>query len=220
MGAMPYRIAVFDFDGTLVDTSEPIVLGIEAALRSADLPPRSRGDILPLVGLGLERVLERLAGGPGDPARTARMVKAYRTRFDEVVAGRTRPYPGIDEALGRIRERGLALAIATSRSRDSLEALLDAHGLRERFEMLVTAQCVPRTKPAPDMLHRVLAHFGAAPREAVMVGDTTYDLEMGRAAGTATCAVTWGSHGPDVLAPLADRMVHEARDLPAALGAG
>jgi len=215
-----YRLVVFDFDGTLVDTREPILLSINAALRSVGLPAREPHEILPLVGLGLERVLAQLAGGGRDAAAVGRMADAYRAHFDTVVAGRTRPFDGVVDALDRLAASGATLAIATSRGMASVEAILAAHGLRHRFALLVTAHCVPHTKPEPDMVRKILADLGAAPGDTVVVGDTTYDLAMGRAAGTATCGVTWGSHGKHALAPLADHLAERASDLPGVLRGG
>ena len=212
---MRYGLVVFDFDGTLVDTSEPILLSINAALGSAGLPPRPREDVLPLVGLGLRRVLPRLARAP---CHVAALPEASRAHVDTVVAGRTRPFDGVVDALDRIAGRGARLAIATSRSKASLEAILDAHGLKGRFALLVTAHCVPQTTPEPDMIHKSAADLRADPRRAGMGGDTTYDLAMGRAAGTATCGVTWGSHDATALRPLADHLAERAADLPALLG--
>lgn len=204
-----YALAVFDFDGTLVDTSEAIALAVNDALAAAGLPQKSAPDLLRHVGLPLPEVLSRCAPDGTPAEKVLGMVAHYRSRFRTFAEGRTRLFDGIAEALVRIADAGVRLAIATSRGRGSLEEILAAHGLRDRFSLLVTAEAVKRGKPHPEMLQLVLAHHGAAPGSAVMVGDTIHDLQMGRAAGTATCAVTWGMHPLEELA--AEGPTHVAR---------
>jgi len=212
---MRYRLAVFDFDGTLVDTSAPIVDGVRHALRASGRPVPPDADILRQVGFGLHEVLRRLAGRVTD-TELAAMVELYRVRFDEVAAGRTRLFDGTRDALEQLRGAGVRLALATNRGRESLGSLLEAHGLGGTFDVALTAHCVPDPKPHPAMLERILGELSVAPRDALMVGDTTVDVRMGRAAGVDTCAVTWGAHTrEDLLREGPTHIVHRAADLPA-----
>ena len=91
------------------------------------------------------------------------------------------------------------MAIATSRGEPSLVSLLTEHGIRQYFEVLGTTGCVERPKPAPDLVLWVLDRFGAIPEEAMVIGDTTFDIEMGSAAGCSTCAVSYGNHSVERL---------------------
>jgi phosphoglycolate phosphatase len=193
-----YRAAVFDFDGTLVDTREPILLGLKRAFATAGRTPPPDPEILRHVGLGLHEVLRTLVG-PMAPEEIERLAEDYRARFDEVAPGRTRVFDGMREVLEGLKAEGVRLAIATNRTRASLEPMLREHGILPMFEVLLSAACVPVPKPHPLMLERALETLGVAPDRALMVGDTTVDVRMGRAAGVDTCAVTYGAHTEEEL---------------------
>jgi phosphoglycolate phosphatase len=212
---MRYRLAVFDFDGTLVDSAFPIVAAANAALADVGLPPRPPPDVLAWVGLPLEEVLEKLA--PGGPVE--RLARLYREHFDRVAPGRMPLFDGVREALRSLRAAGLDLAIASGRRREGIEEILGVHGLLGEFAFVAGGACTARGKPDPEMLHLVLGRLGVAAGDAVMVGDTTWDIRMGRAAGVDTCAVTYGSHSADDLSREdPTHVVHAPRDLPGALG--
>lgn len=214
---MRYRAAVFDFDGTLVDTREPILLGLKLAFATAGRTPPPDAEILRNVGLGLHEVLARLFG-PSSPEEIDRLATDYRARFDEVAPGRTRVFEGMREALERLRADGVRLAIATNRGRESLEPMLEEHRLTAMFDVSFTAGCVPFPKPHPLMLERALAALDVDAKRALMVGDTTVDLRMGRAAGVDTCAVTYGAHThEELLEEQPTHVVHRAADLPEVL---
>ena len=188
---MLYRLAIFDFDGTLVDTREAILAALMQAMDEAGLPRPEPAVVLPLVGLSLPIVLRRLAGPDADVAALRR---GYRRAFAAVSPGRTRLYPGVRELVDFLAQRGVALAIATNRGRESAGELLVEHELRARFAEVRGGLCVENPKPHPEMLHRILDAVGIAPEAALMIGDTVYDIETGKAAGVATCAVTYGMH--------------------------
>lgn len=210
---MRYRAAVFDFDGTLVDTREPILLGLKRALATVGRTPPPDPEILRHVGLGLHEVLARLIG-PAGPDEIERLAEDYRARFDEVAPGRTRVYEGMREALERFRAGGMRLAIATNRTRASLDPMLEEHGLLPMFDVRLSAACVPFPKPHPLMLQRALDSLGVDAGSALMVGDTTVDVRMGRAAGVDTCAVTYGAHTEaELLREGPTHVVHRATDL-------
>ncbi len=211
---MRYKAAVFDFDGTLVDTREPILLGLKRALATAGRTPPPDPEILRHVGFGLHEVLVKLVG-PMAPEEIERLAADYRARFDEVAPGRTRVFEGMFETLGRLRADGVRLGIATNRTRESLEPMLVEHGLNEVFDVWLTAGCVPFPKPHPLMLVQALEALGTDERSALMVGDTTVDIRMGRAAGVDTCAVTYGAHTEEELRSEGPtHVVHRAADLP------
>jgi len=209
-----YKAAVFDFDGTLVDTREPILLGLKRAFATAGRTPPPDPEILRHVGFGLHEVLVKLVG-PMAPEEIERLAADYRARFDEVAPGRTRVFEGMFETLGRLRADGVRLGIATNRTRESLEPMLVEHGLTEVFDVWLTAGCVPFPKPHPLMLVQALEALGTDERSALMVGDTTVDIRMGRAAGVDTCAVTYGAHTEEELRSEGPtHVVHRAADLP------
>jgi phosphoglycolate phosphatase len=209
-----YRAAVFDFDGTLVDTREPILLGLKRAFATAGRTPPPDPEILRHVGFGLHEVLVKLVG-PMTAEEIEQLAADYRARFDEVAPGRTRVFEGMFETLVRLREQGVRLGIATNRTRESLEPMLVEHGLTEVFDVWLTAGCVPFPKPHPLMLVQALETLETKAGSALMVGDTTVDIRMGRAAGVDTCAVTYGAHTEEELRREGPtHVVHRAADLP------
>ena len=215
---MRYELAVFDFDGTLMDTREAIVATIQEVLGAEGFDPPPADEIWRRVGSGLHLVLGDLTGMSVDGEAVERLAGLYIARFDEVAPGRTRLIDGIAGALEQIREAGVRLAIATNRGRPSLERILAEHGLLDDFECLVTSHCVPRPKPFTDMLESVLRQTPADRSRVLMIGDTTVDMAMGRAAKIDTCAVTYGAHShEDLLGEQPTYVVHHAADLPAVL---
>jgi phosphoglycolate phosphatase len=209
---MRYRLAVWDFDGTIADTRRPISLSANRALAELGYAERSDRDVQELVGLPLAQVMGTLAGATD---RVEELCDAYRAAFREIAPGNSPLYDGVREALAKIHAAGVRLAIATSRSRESLEMFLDQHALRAFFVFWAGGACIARGKPHPEMLEYVLARTGFARGDALMIGDTTHDMEMGRAAGMDRCAVSYGMHELESLVSSKPTyLVHHARDLP------
>jgi phosphoglycolate phosphatase len=204
------RLLIFDVDGTLVDSQVQILGAMARAFASQGLgcPPRDK--VLSIVGLSLPQAIAELVPEP-DAALHAALVQAYRQGFAALRAQDTSPlYPGAREALEHLAgQEGWVLGIATGKSRRGPEHLIAAHGLGGVFRTMQVADDHP-SKPHPAMLHAALAETGADPTRAVMIGDTTYDISMGRAAGIRTLGVSWGYHPPAALAQAgADLMVDE-----------
>ena len=189
------RLVVFDLDGTLVDSLEHIAAAMRAAFAAHDLPPPDRPAIRGVVGLSLEAAIARLV--PDQlAARRAALADFYRQAFlDRRRAPDDREplFPGALETLAGLDAAGYLLGIATGKSSRGALAVLDAHELAHRFVTVQTADHGPG-KPHPDMLHRAMAAAGAAPGGTVLVGDTTFDIEMATNAGVAGVGVAWGYH--------------------------
>lgn len=199
---MRYGLIVFDWDGTLIDSAGPIVECIQQAARALGLevPPEARARHV--IGLGLRDSL-RLAVPDLPPERTMEFVDCYRAEF-LAREDRMRLFPGVEAMLGALRERGHRLAVATGKSRRGLERALDASGLRPYFD---ASRCADESIPKPDpaMLHELLQELGAPPAHALMIGDTSHDLEMAAAAGVDAVAVCYGAHAADGLRALGPR---------------
>ena len=198
---MRLKLAVFDVDGTLVDSQAHIVAAMARAFASEGLAAPSRAAVLGHVGLSLPSVMAGLAPG-ADAARIGRLVAAYREGSAALRSGGdvSPLYPGARAALGRLRARGdVVLGIATGKSRRGLCEVLEAHGIAGWFQTVHCADDHP-SKPDPAMLRAALAETGADAADSVIVGDTTFDMEMGRAAGIAPLGVAWGYHGAADLA--------------------
>lgn len=188
------RLVVFDVDGTLVDSQNHITHAMGFAFDQVGLTPLPKSQVLSIVGLSLPVAVAQLA--PDVDADTqARIVAGYKESFMRARLDSAAPlYPGAMECLDRLADRDdLLLAVATGKSRRGLDAMIAAHGLQGRFLSLQTADGHP-SKPHPSMLHAALAETGTEARRAVMVGDTSFDMEMAQAAGLAGFGVSWGYH--------------------------
>lgn len=194
-----YRLYIFDFDGTLADTRAAVVATYNETLRALGLPAQPAERIAALMGLPLGITFERV-GVAADRVPSA--VETYRRLFPTTGTPLVAPFAGVGETLARLEDAGAVLSVASSRGRDSLRALLTRLGLQDRFRMVLGEEDVARKKPEPEAVHRTLEALGVTATEAVVVGDTVYDLQMGRAAGCATCGVTYGSHPAEDLRPL------------------
>ncbi|NDK35991.1 HAD-IA family hydrolase [Rhodovulum sulfidophilum] len=211
------RLAIFDVDGTLIDSQAHIAGAMEAAFAAEGLPVPAHAEVLGVVGLSLPLALEALT--PDAPTeRLDRMVEAYRQAFFSLRVGQAASplFPGAAEALDALLAvDGMELGIATGKSRRGLDAILASHGLGGHFATRQVSDDHP-SKPHPSMVLAALAETGVAPERAVMIGDTEFDMEMGRAAGVRTLAVAWGYHPAERLGA-ADAVVERFADLPRAV---
>lgn len=190
------RLVVWDVDGTLVDSQAHIVHAMAHGLAAAGLPPLPRERVLSIVGLSLPVAIAALLPD-ADAATRAAVEAGYRDGYHaRRVAGESPLFPGAREVLDHLAARDdVLMAVATGKSRRGLDALIPAHGLAGMF---VAAECADGhpSKPAPDMLLACVDRAGLSPRDTVMVGDTSFDMDMARAAGTAGFGVGWGYHAP------------------------
>jgi len=194
------KLAVFDCDGTLVDGQAAVCDAMEAAFFAAGLPTPDRGEVRRIVGLSLPQAVRALAPD-SDPARQVAAVAAYKTAFRETrESGRLEEplFDGVRDMLAELREAGWQLAVATGKSGRGLAACLSGHAIDQLFVSLQTADRHP-SKPHPAMLEMALQEAGASPYEAVMIGDTSFDMAMARAAGVRAIGVAWGYHTADEL---------------------
>lgn len=215
------RLVVFDVDGTLVDSQAHIVAAMDAAFAATGLTPPDRAVILSIVGLSLPVAMARLA--PDHADRTDALVAAYKDAFASLRhadgAALSPLFPGARATLDALAaEDNTLLAIATGKSRRGLRHILDLHDLHGHFQSVQVADDHP-SKPHPSMLEACLAETGVAAHRAVIVGDTTFDMDMARAAGIAALGVSWGYHPPETpTATGAAEILHSFDALPAALG--
>lgn len=212
------RLAVFDVDGTLVDSQGHILGAMAAAFAAVGAALPSRDAVLGVVGLSLPVAVAALVPD-APPDRQSRLVEAYKDQFADLRRRSATPvFPGASDLLARLAARDdLVLGIATGKSRRGLMHLLDETGWRGHFVTLQVADDHP-SKPHPAMVAAALAETGVAPGDAVMIGDTEFDIAMGRAAGVATIGVGWGYHARDRLDRAgAGRIVADFAALDAAL---
>lgn len=211
------KLCVFDCDGTLIDSEHSIVACMASAFAAHGLAEPTAASVRHVVGLALTPAVARLIPD-ADELTHERVAQSYRDAFAVMRRGgdvREPLYPGAMEALAAIENAGWLIGVATGKSHRGLIATLTGHGLHERFVTLQTADTAA-SKPHPDMILRAMNEAGADPGATVMVGDTTYDMEMARNAGTLAVGVAWGYHDERHLWDSgAHAVIGEFGDLPA-----
>lgn len=191
------KLAVFDVDGTLVDSRRSIADAMAMAFEALSLPAPSYEETRRIVGLSLKPAIAVLA--PDLPeARYAQLAEAYKEAFvANRAAGHHEPlYAGARELVAQLREDGWRLGVATGKARRGVDAFLDTHGFHGWFDAAHCADDGPG-KPDPHMLRLVIDAVGADPRDTVMIGDTSFDMTMARAAEVYAQGVSWGFHTPE-----------------------
>lgn len=188
---MRYDAAIFDLDGTLLDTIDDLKNSINHALSVCGYPPRTRAEVLAFVGNGVPRLVE-LAVPPGTPAdRRQAVLDAMNAHYAAHCAQLTRPYPGVTDVLRTLRAAGVRVAVVSNKPDYGVQelcaryfpGLLDsAVGMREGI----------RKKPYPDAVEAALAAFGVPPERAVYIGDSEVDVQTAKNAHTALISVDWG----------------------------
>ena len=190
------HLVIFDCDGTLVDSQNAIVASMDFAFRAHGLEPPARADILSIVGLSLPRAVEALM--PAHPVSLAAQVaETYKTGFGVTIldeAKRDPLFAGADLIIEKLAAGpDVMLGIATGKSLRGVHRLLDREDWRAHFATIQTADNAP-SKPDPGMILQAMAETGAEPATTIMIGDTTYDIDMARAAGVHAIGVAWGYH--------------------------
>lgn len=191
-----YRLVVFDWDGTLMDSAGAIVACMQAAAVDLGLAPPGGEAARQVIGLGLHDALSQVL--PGVPANEyQRVAERYRHHY----LAQDHELSLFDGALDLVEElsaAGYLLGVATGKSRLGLNRALDSSGLKGYFHATRCAdEC--NSKPAPDMLLEIMCELGATPDQTLMVGDTTHDLQMAKNAGVSALAVGYGAHTREAL---------------------
>jgi phosphoglycolate phosphatase len=201
------KLFIFDFDGTLVDSRKLITESNRVVFGQFGLSVPSEAESFSLVGMSLELVLLQLAG-PDAPVEA--MVAAYREVLPLLRADAAHvevPFDGANELLATLAERrDVRLGIATGHASHAIVPALERFGWQEHFCTVQTADKAP-SKPHPGMVLQALSEAGVRAEDAIMIGDTTFDIEMACAADVRAVAVSWGYHRPDRLRDAGARWV-------------
>ena len=187
------KLVIFDFDGTLADTKENIILTFQMTMKELGVEIKSRQECAATIGLTLEDAFKVLY--PGMAAEKYILLRdTYRRIFKEnrkiLVPGL---FPEVMETLKELRRKGYLMSIASSRQSPSLQSFLEDMKIAHLFEYAVGGDNVEHPKPAPDAVLQILRHYNLSAEEAFVVGDMPFDINMATNAGVKSCGVTWGN---------------------------
>jgi phosphoglycolate phosphatase len=215
------RLAIFDCDGTLVDGQAPHCSALQGCFAEAGYEPPAPARARQMIGLGLIETMAALLphAAAGEHRRLA---EGYKAAFHDLRRRGLVEEPlfeGVAGLLDTLEADGWPLGIATGKSDRGLRLCLERHGLAGRFVTLQTADRHP-SKPNPSMIEAALAETGAEPQLSLMIGDTSYDMAMAKAAGVTAVGILWGYHGrEELLAAGADFLAQSPADVPGLVGA-
>ena len=189
---MGFKLIVFDWDGTLMDSEARIVACIRAAFRDLGERPPDRRAARNVIGLGLDEAMAEL-WPEAEETQRGRVVDRYRHHFLGRNETPSTLFPGAQELVDWLSNQDYLLAVATGKSRRGLESALEGTGLADRFH---ATRCADETfsKPHPEMLLQIMGELGVDRADTLMVGDTEYDMQMANNAGTRALAVCYGVH--------------------------
>lgn len=209
-------LAIFDIDGTLVDSRAVIKDCMQEAFVSQGLPAPDYDIIRSIVGLSLQTAIDKIAPRHIDHAQLLSLVEAYKSAFVQRRTENTLEeplYEGAEALLETLKSGGWKIGVATGKSRRGLDAIIETHRFDRFFDCHFCADDGPG-KPHPSMISANLNACGAVPRDAIMIGDTSFDMIMAKSAHVEAVGVTWGFHTSEEIAlGGADHLVETMTDL-------
>lgn len=191
-------VLIFDWDGTLVDSIGRIIEAMHMASDSCGVPRCTDDNIRAIIGLAMPQAYDVLYPEAEAAELKQRFIQAYSDHYIELEAQPSKFYPGVLDALDNYRSAGYQLAVATGKSRRGLHRVLSGHQMVDYFDITRCAD-ETRSKPDPLMLHEILQHCAVAPQQAIMVGDSPFDLRMASNAQMPSVAVSYGAQPLSVL---------------------
>lgn len=189
---MKIKAVILDFDGTMGDTQDLIVRTMQQTIRELGLPQRTDEQCAAMIGLPLKHTFTTLIEMSEEMGE--RCAELYRRLFNENnVPGAVPVFPNVLDTVRTLHERGLILTIASARRRDTLVEFLESMNLMQYIPYVISASDIENAKPAPDMVLKTLENYHLSADEAIVVGDTKYDIEMAHRAGVKAVGVTYGN---------------------------
>ena len=209
---------VFDLDGTLIDSAPDIAAALNALLAELDLPPQPVSAVKQMIGDGIQVLVERAVAANGTVVDFDEdLVGRFRGHYDARLTEETLPFPGVAETLERLHAAGWRMAVCTNKLAAPSLRILEALGLDGFFGALAGGDSYATKKPAAEPLLGVLESLGAAPSEALMIGDSPADVKAARNAGLPVVAVSYGYRKVSAEALGADILIDDFAALPAAI---
>ena len=192
------KAAVFDLDGTILDTLDDLADSLAAVLRRFGMPERTREETRRFVGNGVRLLIERAVPPGTDEKKADEVYATFLSHYGAHCAEKTAPYPGIAETLASLRRAGIRTAVVSNKADAPVKTLV-ARYFPSLFDAAVGEREGIRRKPAPDSLFEVIRLLGVSPAETVYVGDSDVDIETAKNAGIPCLSVTWGFRSRDFL---------------------
>ena len=202
-----YKLFIFDFDGTLGDTEECVIASYQQTFIDNHLPQASRADIIHSMGLSLSIALRKLTNNTLEATSYDKLVSDYRTHYRHFLKEKTQIFPEVKETLQTLKSQGKLLSIATSKKTVLAQMSCKFLDIEPYFDLIVGDDMVTKKKPDPEMLVQTLDALNVDKKDAVIVGDSIFDIQMGNTLGVDTVAVTWGAHSIDMLTTAKPRYI-------------
>jgi len=190
---MKLKTVILDFDGTIADTSRSILQTVKETLNVLKLPQPDEYEVRQLIGLPLRDTFTKCAGIKDEHLMTE-AIDIYRSLYTVISEHTVTLFPQVKETVCKLHENGVIVAVASSKGKLALTTLLDKLGISPYITSVFGEQDVKNKKPAPDMVLHILAMSQTDPCDALVAGDTVFDIAMGQAAGCHTCGVTYGNY--------------------------
>ncbi len=193
-----FELYIFDWDGTLMDSVDHIVSSLSAAAADTNMEDLGHHNYRNIIGLGLSEAFEALYPD-ANKAQQEALTERYRHHFFDTSKGKSTLFDGTDAMLTSLNTKGVKMAVATGKARRGLNRVFDETGYHTLFH---ASRCADESgsKPDPAMLHELMQELNVAPEKTLMIGDSTYDMQMANNAGIDCVAVSYGVHGCKQLA--------------------
>ncbi len=195
---MRYKLAIFDLDGTILDTLDDLANSTNAALKLNSLPARSREEIRSFVGNGIRLLIERAVPDNTSAEVTDKVFSDFKKHYAEHCSDNTAPYEKINELLDELREAGCKIAVVSNKSDFAVQELCNQY-FPNKLDFAVGERENVRRKPAPDSVFESMKALGIATEESIYIGDSDVDIETAKNANIPCISVTWGFRGKDFL---------------------
>ena len=206
---MSIRLVIFDLDGTLIDSRIDITNALNYALQPYPFAQLSVEDTVKMVGEGITRLIEKLVG-EGDAPMKAEVTERFLTYYTCHILDYTKEYPGVRDTLEQLNS--CQKAVVSNKKESLSRKILEGLGLLRYFPVIIGSDTTSERKPSPVPILLVLSELHVPPGQAVIVGDSNYDVDAGKAAGIITVAVTYGYRPREVIAH-ADHLIDRITDL-------